>query len=259
MPSRDQMILDILHSLADNPSVSPHIKAKTRGAQRWLEVLSDCTLRPLMLAHRHWFTIEDILAVLTIRGRATMWSQSETPLQNSKNWLVLEGTSKFGEQMASSFSELIVALLPNRLNGIQQSSHVRVSPAPADGLSTLALNFECLACLLFRDYAQDPTNKGSASITVYIVISMQASHVPQVMLESPGVNPLRAEFSSLMRLPREGDLFRQPPTPNNTCAQPTHRGHQAYWISPRTWHNDSMTLTHGAPTTPSVTQSARSH
>ena len=75
------------------------------GTIRWIEGLPDYTTRTSpLLAHRHWFTIEDILAVLTTQGRATMWSEPETPLPNWKNWMVLEGSSEFGEQMASSYT-----------------------------------------------------------------------------------------------------------------------------------------------------------
>ena len=40
--------------------------------------------------------------------------------------MILEGSSEFGEQLASSYYELTVALLPNRFNGILQNSHFRV-------------------------------------------------------------------------------------------------------------------------------------
>jgi len=167
-PDRHQLFLEILHNWANDPAFSPQVRAKTVGTIRWIEGLPDYATRisPL-LAHRHWFTIEDILAVITSQGQATMWSEPETPLPNWKNWMVLEGSSEFGEQMASSYSELSVALLPNRFIGVLQSSHFRVHPTPNDGSSDLAQTTEVLACLLLRDYAQDPTDRGSDTSAVY--------------------------------------------------------------------------------------------
>ena len=162
------MFVDILHSWADDPSVSPTIQAKTRGTLRWIGDLADCALRPTpMLNHQYWFTIADILAVLTEQGQATMWALPETNLPNWQNWMVLEGSSEFGEQLASSYYELTVALLPNRFNGILQNSHFRVSPTPADGLATLAQNIGGLASLLLREYAQDPSDWGTDTSAVY--------------------------------------------------------------------------------------------
>ena len=96
-----------------------------------------------------------------------MWAQPETNLPNWQNWMVLEGSSEFGEQLASSYYELTVALLPNRFNGILQNSHFRVSPTPADGLATLAQNIGGLASLLLREYAQDPSDWGTDTSAVY--------------------------------------------------------------------------------------------
>ena len=96
-----------------------------------------------------------------------MWAQPETNLPNWQNWMVLEGSSEFGKQLASSYYELTVALLPNRFNGILQNSHFRVSPTPADGLATLAQNIRGLASLLLREYAQDPSDWGADTSAVY--------------------------------------------------------------------------------------------
>jgi len=52
--------------------------------------------------------------------------------------MMLEGSSEVGEQMASSYAELTVALTPNRFNGVLQCSHFRVFPTPADGIPSLA-------------------------------------------------------------------------------------------------------------------------
>jgi len=146
------MFVDILHSWADDSSVPPNIQAKIRGTLRWIGDLADCALKPTpMLDHQHWFTIADILAVLTAQGQATMWAQPATNLPNWQNWMILEGSSEVGEQLASSYYELTVALLPNRFNGILQNSHFRVSPTPADGLATLAQNISGLASLLLRE------------------------------------------------------------------------------------------------------------
>ena len=105
-PGRHEMFVDILHTWADDPSVPPNIQVKIRGTLRWLGQRSDGSLRPLpMLDHQHWFTIADVLAVLTAQGQATMWAQPGTSLPNWQNWMVLEGSSEFGEQLASSYHE----------------------------------------------------------------------------------------------------------------------------------------------------------
>ena len=202
------MFVDILHSWADDSSVPPNIQAKIRGTLRWLGPRSDGSLRPLpMLDHQHWFTIADVLAVLTAQGQATMWAQPGTSLPNWQNWMVLEGSSEFGEQLASSYYELTVALLPKRFNGILQNSHFRVCPTPADGLDSLAQNIRGLACLLLREYAQDPSDWGTDTSAVYRYLYATP---PPTGIPGPQVTT-RASFGLTQTTPqdpaRAGDLF----------------------------------------------------
>ena len=151
-----------------------------------------------------------------------MWSEPETPLPNWKNWMVLEGSSEFGEQMASSYTELTVALLPNRFNGVLQRSHFRVHPTPNDDLADLAQTTEGLACLLLRDYAQDPTDRGADTSAVYRYLHAPLLPPgipgPQVIARaSLGVDHSRARLSTRQEPPRDGDRRGHPQTRINPC------------------------------------------
>ena len=191
-------------------------KRKVAGTLLWMETLPDyLNSTPPLLPGQFWFTINDIIQVLSPLAQATMWQAPEWT--GWPGWMVLEGSSDYGENNCSSAPALQGLLNARRFHGVLDHGHYCIWPAPTFPGDVIERGIEGLARTILRDYNRDPTDE-SVTMSVYgrlrtreeVDSSGNLISYPRVILyETLWDITLSPEYQNLHRLFREGNLFRK--------------------------------------------------
>ena len=163
--------------MASRSHIPTSTRRKVEGTLHWIERQPDyLTGRHPTLSTHHWFTINDVLGVLLLLSRVTMWAEPEnSSLPGWADWMLLEGSSESGDGEQLSFPALLMALQPDRFNGVLSGAHFRVWKTPPFPLEDIPI---LLARMLLQELSGRPTDPRICPDSTYTTLRSTSAPSP---------------------------------------------------------------------------------